>query len=76
MSDGIGCMCAASSASDCCCDDVDWTPQIVYDLQKQLSEAQKQNVMLREALGYYTNKMVSSNTVFAENILAATEQNP
>jgi hypothetical protein len=46
MSDGIGCMCAASNASDCCCDDVDWTPQIVYDLQQKLAEREKQIMML------------------------------
>jgi hypothetical protein len=50
MSDGIGCKCWASCASECCCDNVDWTPQIVYDQQKQLAEREKQIMMLRERI--------------------------
>lgn len=55
MSDGGGCKCAASSYADCGCDDVDWTPQEVYDLRKEVAKwknnhdnAVKRCALLRE----------------------------
>lgn len=39
MSDGNGCKCAAYSESECCCEGVDWTPQVWID-DKALIESQ------------------------------------
>ena len=36
MSNGIGCKCAARSAGECCCEDVDWTPEEAVRLREEL----------------------------------------
>lgn len=48
MSDGKGCKCAAYSASDCGCPDVDWTPQEIYDLREKLSTLREENERLKK----------------------------
>ena len=40
--EGKGCMCAASNAADCCCENADWTPREVYELKIELNEARQQ----------------------------------
>ena len=37
---GMGCKCAAWSANECACSGVDWTPEEVYKLRKQLKALQ------------------------------------
>ena len=37
---GMGCRCAAWSENECACPDVDWTPEEVYELRKQLKALQ------------------------------------
>ena len=37
---GMGCKCAAWSEYECACPDVDWTPEEVYELSKQLKALQ------------------------------------
>ena len=34
--EGKGCQCCAHNASECGCDDVDWTPKEVYELREDL----------------------------------------
>jgi hypothetical protein len=38
MADGIGCKCLARSEWECCCDNVDWTPQEIIDLRADKEE--------------------------------------
>ena len=49
MSDGMDCVCAAYSESECGCG-ADWTPQEVINLRQQLAHRESQIVMLRDAL--------------------------
>jgi hypothetical protein len=38
VADGMGCKCAAKSASECGCPDVDWTPQELIDAREELKK--------------------------------------
>ena len=49
MSDGIGCVCAARSEYECCCD-ADWRPQELIDLQQQLASRDAEVAELVAAL--------------------------
>jgi len=55
MADGEGCLCAARSVDECCCD-VDWTPQETIDLRaenkklKRTIELQKEYIDLQEKM--------------------------
>lgn len=66
MSDGKGCKCAASSAVDCGCPDVDWTPQEVYDLRAKLLEAQKEVEGLKRIVDGLNDGWNSMNTQWHE----------
>lgn len=45
MSDGTGCECHASSASECCCDNVDWRSAREIELEAE-------NARLREQVAH------------------------
>ena len=51
MSDGIGCVCAARSENECCCD-ADWRPQELIDLQQQLASRDAEVVSLTNQRDY------------------------
>ena len=42
MSDGTGCECHASSASECCCDNVDWRSAREIELEVENAQLRKQ----------------------------------
>jgi hypothetical protein len=50
MSDGKGCVCGAYSYAECGCPDVDWTPQEIYDLKKEIKTLREAAGKLRDAL--------------------------
>ena len=42
MSDGTGCECYASNASECCCDNVDWRSAREIELEVENAQLRKQ----------------------------------
>lgn len=47
MSDGIGCICAARSEGECCCD-VDWTPQELIDARAEIERLRVERDALKK----------------------------
>lgn len=48
--EGKGCQCYAAYQGECCCEDVDWTPEEVYKLRELLEKAEKEIKQLNKIL--------------------------
>lgn len=59
MSNGIGCKCASSSASECCCDDVNWN-------QAPLSDEELLSILKSVAIG--ASRVPQGYKMFAREI--------
>jgi predicted RNase H-like nuclease (RuvC/YqgF family) len=56
MSNGKGCKCGAYGSYECGCEDVDWTPQEIYDLREENASLKRRCEELERALRIESNE--------------------